>query len=101
MHEICARCAGHLLEDRQSCRSGAGMGLVCGATQYLQLAVVLVKHGSPIAIFGARSASGFGSICIRNPACAPYSQEVTVTNNRNATPNIYSPIKEQLIPNIK
>ncbi len=32
---------------------------------------------------------------------APYSQEVTVTNNRKATPSIYSPIKEHLIPNIK
>jgi hypothetical protein len=76
------------------------MGPLSGATQYQQLAVVLVKHGSPIAIFGARSACA-ASTCIRNSACAPYSQEVTVTNNRKATPNIYSPTKEHLMPNIK
>jgi hypothetical protein len=60
---------------------------------------MLIKHGSAIAIFGARSACA-ASTRIRNSAYAPYSQEATVTNNRKA-PNNYSPTKEHLIPNIK
>ena len=88
MHEIRARCGVHLRENHQSGRWKVSIGPMCGATQYQQLAIVLVKHGSSIGIFGARSASGIGSICFRDLACGACSHEVTVTNDRKATPNI-------------
>ena len=75
------------------------MRTLSGAKRYQQLAVILIKRGSPIAIFGARSACA-ASTRIRNSACAQYSQEAAVTNKRKA-PNNYSPTKEHLIPNIK
>lgn len=75
------------------------MGPLSGI-KYQQLAVVQVKHGSRITIFDARSAYP-ASTWVCHSARAPCSQEFTVSNNSQATPNFYSLRKEHLMPNIK